>query len=125
MQQEHYKLAIETKGNYLFVRANGVRTRATVSAMAMEIFDAALANRMSKVLIDVRGLKGQLGILDSYLIVTEVFEKLRGKGLRRAAIVDEQISPVREWFLETVAYNRWFNFRVFTSAEEALEWLEL
>ena len=125
MQQEHYKLAIETKGNHLFVRADGVRTRATVTAMTMEIFDAALANHMSKVLIDVRELKGQLGILDSYLIVTEVFEKLRGKGLRRAAIVDEQVSPLRERFLETVAYNRWFNFRVFTGTEEALEWLEL
>jgi hypothetical protein len=107
------------------VRASGVRTRSTVTAMTMEIFDIALDNRLSKVLVDVRELKGRLGILDSYLLVTEVFDKLRGKGMRKAAIVDEQVSSFREWFLETVARNRGFNFRVFTDQEDALKWLEL
>jgi len=125
MQQEHYALAIETKGSHLFVHANGVRTHATVTAMTMEIFDAALANRMFKVLIDVRELEGQLGILDSYLVVTEMFEKIRGKGLRKAAIVDRQAPSLRGWFLETVARNRGFNFRIFASQEEALEWLDI
>ena len=125
MQHELYKLAIETKGNYVSVRADGARNRATVTAMTMEIFDAALTNHMSKVLVDVRGLKGRLGIMDSYVIVTETFQKLRGKGLQKAAIVDERVPWLRDWFLETVARNRQFNFRVFTSTEKALEWLEL
>ncbi len=125
MHQEHYTLAIEAKGDHLFARASGVRTRATVTAMTREIFDAALANRLSKALIDVRELKGRLGILDSYLVVTEVFQKLRGKGMRKAAIVDEQAPSLHGWFLETVARNRGFNFRVFADQEDALEWLEL
>lgn len=125
MQQKGYTLAIEVKGTHLFVRASGVRTRATVTAMTLEVFDAALANDLSKVLVDVRGLEGRLGILDNYLIVTEVFQKLRGKGVRKAAIVDAPRSSLREWFLETVARNRRFNIRVFASPDEALEWLEL
>ena len=125
MEHKHYTLSNETKGDHLFVRASGVRTRATVTAMTMEIFDAAFANRLSKVLIDVRELKGRLGIVDSYLLVTEVFDKLRGKGVRKAAIVDEQVSSLRGWFLETVAHNRSFDIRVFTDQEEAREWLEL
>jgi hypothetical protein len=124
MEQEEYALAIEAKGNHLFVRASGVRTRDTVTAMTMEILDAALANRLSKVLIDVTGLKGRLGILDSYLVVQDVFSKLRGKGLRKAAIVDEQGPAIREWFLETVARNRGFNVRIFTDQEDALQWLK-
>jgi hypothetical protein len=93
--------------------------------MTTEIFDIALDNRLSKVLVDVRELEGRLGILDSYLLVTEVFDKLRGKGMRKAAIVDEPVSSLREWFLETVARNRGFNFRVFADQEDALKWLEL
>ena len=124
MQQKHYTLAIETRGSHLFVHARGVRTRATVTAMTMEIFDTALANRLSKILIDVRELKGRLGIMDSYLVVTEVFEKLRGKGLHKAAIVDDQIFSFRNWFLETAARNRGFDLRIFTGHEEALEWLD-
>ncbi len=124
MQGEHYTLAMEVKGDLLLVRSQGVRTRATVTAMTMEIFDAARAKALSKVLIDVRELEGQLRIIDSYLVVTDVFQKLRGKGLHKAAIVDERATPVRQWFIETVAVNRGFNFRVFTGQQEALEWLE-
>ena len=125
MYRERYTLAIEAKGGHLFARASGLRIRATVTAMTMEIFDATLANRLSKVFIDVRELERRLGILDSYLVVTEVFQKLRGKGIYKAAIVDEQVHTLRGWFLETVARNRGFNFGVFSDQEDALEWLEL
>jgi hypothetical protein len=125
VQGEQYTLAIEAKGDYLYVRSRGVRTRATVTAMTMEIFDAALAKALSKVLIDVRELEGRLGVFDSYLIVTEVFQKLRGKGIQKAAIVDEQASPLHRWFLETVAVNRGFNLRILTDQQKALEWLGL
>jgi hypothetical protein len=54
MQREHYTLAMEARGDHLFVRSRGVRTRATVTAMTMEIFDAALAKALSKGFIDVR-----------------------------------------------------------------------
>ncbi len=124
MEEKQYALAIEVGDDYLSVRASGVRTGATVAAVAMEIFDAAVDHRVSKVLIDVRELEGRLGILDSYVVVTEVFQKLRGKAIRKAAIVDRQTSSVRGWFLETVARNRGFNFRVLADEEEALEWLE-
>lgn len=124
MRQQQYSLAFEPKSTHLFVRASGVRTLATVTAMTREVFDVALANNLSRVLIDVKGLKGRLGVLDSYLVVTDVFQKLRGKGIRRAAIVDEQASSLRGWFLETVARNRGFNFRMFIGQEEAREWLE-
>ncbi len=125
MQHEFYKLAIETKGNHLSVRADGVRNRATVIAITVEISNAALTNHMSKVLVDVRGLEGRLGIMDGYVIVIEAFEKLRGKGLQKVAVVDKPVSPLRGWFLDTMARNRQFNFRVFTGTEEALKWFEL
>ena len=115
---------MEPRGSHLFARAEGTRTRACVSAMALQIFDAALANAKPKVLVDVRRLEGRLRILDNYLLVTELFEKLRGKGLRKAAIVDRRDPSIRDWFLETVARNRGFNLRIFSDPREALDWLE-
>jgi len=125
MHQDHYTLTTEDKGSHVLVRASGFRTRATVIAMTIEIFDAILATRLSKALIDVRELKGRLGILDIYIVVTEVFQKLRGKGVRKVAIVDERVSSSRDWLIETIARNRGFNFRVFSDQEDALEWLDL
>ena len=85
MGKEDYKLLIEDKNKYLLARTSGVRTFNTVKAMTMEIFDAALAAHRSKVLIDVSELEGRLGVLDSYRMVTEVFQALHGKGIRTAA----------------------------------------
>lgn len=125
MLQEKYPLSTKAKGSYLIVRASGVRNRATEMALVMDIFNSALTIHLSQVLIDVRKLKGRLSILDSYLVVTEVFQELRGKGINKAALVDVQVSSIRGWFLETVARNRSFNFRIFTTNEDALKWLEL
>jgi hypothetical protein len=124
MGEKHYALAIEARDGYLFVVARGVRSRATVTEMTMEVFEVAIEHRVSKVLIDVRELEGRLGILDSYLLVTDVFQKLRGQGVCKAAIVDRQVSSFRGWFLETVALNRGFNLRMFADQKEALEWLQ-
>ena len=125
MDEKDYTLFIEARGSHLFARASGVRTRDTVTAMTIDIFDTAIDNNLSKVLIDVNELKGKLGIFDSYRVVTLVFQSLRGKGIRKAAIFDEQVSSHREWFLETVARNRGFNLRIFANLEDALKWLEL
>jgi hypothetical protein len=121
---QQYKLSIKSRGDYLHVHASGVRTHATVTAITMQVFEAALDRGFPKVLVDVRQLEGRLGVLDSYLIVTQVFEQLRGKVLRKVVILDEQISSTRGRFIETVARNRGFNFRVFADLEEALTWLE-
>ena len=60
---------------------------------------------------------------ESYQIVTQDFKKLRGKGIKKVAIIDQKVPGVRGWFLETVALNRGFNLRVFGGRKEALDWL--
>lgn len=124
MVSRQYTLSIEFGHGYLFARAHGKRTRATVTAITMEVFEVAKSRDFPKALIDVRELDGQLSVLDSYLIVTQVFEKLRGNVLRKAAILDTRMSSIRGWFIETVARNRGFNFRVFAGLQEAQAWLE-
>jgi C-terminal processing protease CtpA/Prc len=123
MDQKGYELSIEPKEGYLLITAVGLRTRETVSAMTREVFDAAVTHEKKSVVIDVRQMRGGFGIMDIYLLVSDVFETLRGKGIQRAAVVDVRSSPMREAFLETAARNRGFNLRVFADTEEAEQWM--
>ena len=123
MGKEQFTLSIEVKDDHLMARAEGQRTRDSVTSMTLQTFEAALASQRGRVLVDVRKLKGRLSVLDSYRVVTEVFQKLRGQGVFKAAILDARDASVRICFIETVARNRGFNFRVFTSRKEALAWL--
>jgi hypothetical protein len=123
VEETGYRLSFETEEKYLSVVAAGMRTRENVAALTREVFDAALAQQKDSVLIDVRELRGGFGIMDIYLLVSDVFENLRGKGVRRAAIIDMRSFPLREAFLETAARNRGFNIRVFSDTEAAAKWL--
>jgi hypothetical protein len=102
----------------------GQRNLDTVTALAIEVAQAALAAGHTKILLDVTGLEGRLGLLDNYLVVGSVLEGLRGNGLLRGAIVDREMHSLRGWVLETIARNRGFDLRLFTSHDAAIRWLE-
>ena len=123
MFTKDYTLATEAQNSHLFAQVSGIRTLEAVQEATVEVFDSALANGLSRVLVDVRAFEGRLGVLDIYLLVTQLFQSLRGKGIKKAAIVDRPHSAMREWFLETVAVNRGFNLRMFSEVEEARQWL--
>jgi hypothetical protein len=118
-----YQLSLHVEEEYLLAQAAGPRTWATVSALAAEIMQAALEHQRGKVLVDVRELEGWLSGLSSYLVVTEDFRRFRGKGIKKAAIVDRPRPNIRSWFFENVARNRGFNVRIFVDPEVALDWL--
>ncbi len=123
MDTKEFKLSMEEKASYLYVRASGVRSKDTVKTLSMEVFKTAQEKNLPKVLIDVRELNGMFGITDIYYLVTEVLRDLRGKGIEQVAIIDIRRSAKPGWFLEPVAQNRGFNFRVFAEDESALKWL--
>jgi len=123
MDQPEFELSMQEKAGYLYVHTSGVRSQETVTTMTREVFETALAKRLPKVLIDIRELNGMFGITDIYFLVTEVLRDLRGKGVDQVAIIDIRRSTRQGWFLETVAQNRGFNFRVFAEDESALKWL--
>ncbi|MBN2085101.1 MAG: hypothetical protein JW748_07725 [Anaerolineales bacterium] len=123
MDKQELTLTMDPKADYLHVNASGIRSQDTVKSITMEVFQAALANHLEKVLIDIRELIGNFGIIEIYHLVTEVFKDLRDKGVKQVAIIDIRRSATPGWFLETVAQNRGFNFRVFADDETALKWL--
>jgi hypothetical protein len=123
MNQQEYTLTMEVKSNHLYVSTSGTRSKESVKAITMAVFNAALKNNLHKVLIDVRELNGMFGFLDIYYLVTEVLKDLRDKGVTQVAVIDIRRSVTPGWFLETVAQNRGFNFRVFAEDEAAVKWL--
>jgi hypothetical protein len=60
---------------------------------------------------------------ENYILVSNLFQSIRGKGLKKAAILDVGVSLGRGRFLETVARNRGYNFRIFVDQDQAVEWL--
>ena len=57
-----------------------------VASLVTEIAQATIEHQKENVLVDVRELKGRLGVFDSYYLVTKDFQRLRGKGILKAAI---------------------------------------
>jgi len=94
-----------------------------VASLVTEIAQATIEHQKENVLVDVRELKGRLGVFDSYYLVTKDFQRLRGKGILKAAIIDRPLPKTRDWFLETVSQNRGFNLKIFDNPENALAWL--
>jgi hypothetical protein len=123
MEPRNFALTFVEKANYLYAYAKGVRSKDTVKTITLEVFTAAREKKLSIILIDVRELTGAFGFMDILLFVTQVLELLRGKGINQVAILDVRRSSRQGWFLETVAQNHGFNFRVFDDESAALKWL--
>lgn len=82
-KDQDYTFSIEDKEGYVEAILRGKRTRETVSALTEQIARTCLEYHRSKILVDVKELKGLLSPYDSYQIVTQIFRKLRGRGIQK------------------------------------------
>lgn len=120
-----YRLAIEKKDGVLWVTATGTRSFEGVLAMMRDVMAALIENRVTRVLLDVRGLAGRLATIESYEIVDKYFPKIRDRNVvTRCGIVDLKEFQSSYEFFETVARNRGFDLRILSDVDEALEWLK-
>jgi hypothetical protein len=118
-----HQITLKIEEEYMLACASGFRTRGVVASLVTEIAQATIEHHKEEVLVDVRELEGRLGVFDSYYLVTKDFQRLRGKGILKAAIVDRPLPLMKDWFLETVSQNRGFNLKIFDNPENGLAWL--
>jgi hypothetical protein len=119
-----YQVEYQEKIGYLYAHVQGKRTQNSVIELIKDVSERAIELHQKRVLVDVRDFEGWLQIMESKYVVTSEFPKLRGKGLRKAAILDrEPLEPNRWFFFETVAQNRGFDLRIFNDQKSALNWL--
>jgi hypothetical protein len=123
MSRDLHSLDFEPREGYLYARATGIRTRQSVSTLTRLVFEKAVDLGFSRVLVNVTDLGGKLSPLDSYLLVTEVFQPIRWRGLTKAAVVDVGGFPVQRAFSEIVARNRGYKYRIFRDQNRAEKWL--
>jgi hypothetical protein len=123
MVQQAFNLAIVEKPNYLHVHTRGMRSRENVNYIAVNIVNSALEKHLSKILLDIRELEGELGYQDILALAKDKLINLRGKGVDQVAVIDIHRTVKNNWFLEYVSNIHKLNIRVFTEEESALRWL--
>lgn len=115
---------------FLYVRCSGDYSLAEAKAKFLHIMEAVVEHQQSKVLVDVRQIKGSPTTLERYLYATfvadNVIRKDNGVWLAPRLVYLGQIpliDPLR--FGETVARNRGVDIKVYETREikDALAWL--
>lgn len=111
------------KGAYVLVEFSGAFS-VDAGKRCVDRMDAACEEfDRSKVLLDCRGLTGNMDIFDRFK-VTEYGASGR-RHFRRLALLalEEMVLPDR--FIENVAVNRGMDLKIFTELDEAKQWLAM
>jgi hypothetical protein len=116
------ELQIEETPNYLAVKFTGAGTAEEIWRQYELIAERCNRADKNKLLLDFTEAHVEATLVDKYILGEQAQIFARYKVIKIAAIArPEQIDPER--FGEMVARNRLVNGRVFTSAEDAEEWL--
>ena len=78
--------------------------------------------QISKALLDCRNMTGEIQMFSSFM-VAEYGIKMIGI-ISKTAIVVREDQMLHSNFVENVAVNRGVNFKIFTDADEAIDWLK-
>jgi hypothetical protein len=114
-----YQTSSSVNEGILEIIFTGEVTKDTVEKLANEGLFIIIENGLKNVLVDVRALKGRLGIMDTYSIVRNPSEKPS----MNCALVDLPAHEEYIKFLETTAINAGHSLRCFTDIDAARAWL--
>ena len=104
--------------------ASGSRTKDTVLSITKDMFIECEKHKISKVLIDIRNLKGGLSIKEIFELPEKHFPKLRNpEVLAKVALIDLKENEDRYKKLELFAQNRDYNLIFFNEESHAIKWL--
>ncbi|MEN6575616.1 MAG: hypothetical protein ABFD90_04675 [Phycisphaerales bacterium] len=114
-----WSIETDVRPGYLAIRILGHADARVSEEIVGAVFSEIRAHGCPRLLIDIRGVDGRLGVLDTFNLVSS-YPGIAGV---RAAIVDRPEN--RSWsdFYETVSVNRGYDNKVFTDIDKAIEWL--
>ena len=84
--------------------------------------EACSQTQISKALLDCRNMTGEINIFSSFM-VAEYGVKMIGI-ISKTALVAREDQMLSDNFVENVAVNRGVNLKLFTDADEAIDWLK-
>jgi len=118
-----YELTFTEKPTYLHVVVVGQNSRETVAAYMEEVMRECGARHCQRVLIEERLEGPRLGTIDVFTLASA--GTLRHTGaLKSMAYVDVNAQGDTMRFAETVATNRAFPLKVFSTVAAAERWLQ-
>jgi hypothetical protein len=117
-----FELKSSEQGEVLVVAFTGASNEANASAMARRYFETLQASGRSKVLVDLRPLRGRLSSASTFFLVRNLPVERVPRGIK-TAIVEAPENREFASFLETTAANAGVHFRCFLDYDAALAWL--
>jgi hypothetical protein len=118
-----YTLTIREQPQYLHIEATGARSRAMLVSLIKDCVAECKQRGRGRLLVDIQGLQGSLGTLESYQLVTGDLASLKEGNRLKVAISDLPGNQDRLRFFENVAFNHGLDLRVFSDVGTALKWL--
>ena len=118
-----FELKSALHGEVLVVTFTGASNEANSMAMTRRYFEMVLEAGRSKVLADVRALRGRLSSAGTFFLVRNLPVERVPQGVK-TAIVEAPENREYASFLETTAANAGVHFRCFLDYDAALAWLE-
>lgn len=116
------RIDIELQGSVLLVTASGPVALDAAMRLLMQAFDVAKEKEVNKILVNSIAVTGALSTFDRYTLGVEVVAYLRQREMNpKVAFVGKL--PTTDGFGVRVAQNRNLTIEVFSSQEEALNWL--
>ncbi len=117
-----YVIETEIKQGYIKFIVSGEQTLENNTELVFHVLEACVENKIKRVLIDIRGIFGQPGVLSDYELANISAKEARGL-VQKAALIYRQENHEYTSFFETATRNRGVNLRVFLDEGEALKWL--
>lgn len=114
-----WRIETDMQPGYLLIRILGQADGRVAGEIIAGVFREIASHDCANFLIDIRGVDGRLGVLETFNLVSS-YPSQQGV---RAAIVDRPEYSSWYEFYETVSVNRGYHNRVFTDLEKAIEWL--
>jgi hypothetical protein len=116
------KIAVELQGEVLMVTASGSVTSDAAVRLLKQVCDVAVEKRVNKILVNMLSVVGELSASDRYQIAVQIVAYLKQRRMNpRLAFVGKP--PTADGFGVTVAQNRDVTTAMFSSQQEAMNWL--
>ena len=116
---------IEPQKGYLFVEVSGKFDENNSRDFILQIIKSSYEYNTFKVLVDIRDIKGPISTFSRFSLAEFIVNQRTSPPIQMAVVESPgQLDNPR--FFENVAVNRGSRLKVFTtSANEAVEWLEI
>ena len=113
---------IQSKG-YILFDFSGEFNQEAGKQVIDAMVEACTQSQISRALLDCRNMTGEIQILESFM-VAKYGVKMIGS-ISKFALVGREDQMFPDDFVENVAVNRGINLKLFTDADEAVNWLKI